>query len=375
MKKFLHSNKQEIIFILLLVFIWRLFLLLPDFFAMHFLPQRQGYIGATTWANFDGVHYLSIAQSGYFQYEQAFFPLFPLLIKMLSFLTFGNYVWAGMILVYVSLFLWLFVFYKLLQMDYKVLIIRWALIFSMFFPTAFFFGALYTESLFLLLVIMAFYTARKKQWVLAGLFVGLASATKLIGIFLLPAILLEFYLAYKQQFFSKKHLVSLCMMVFLSISGIVIYMGYLWKVYADPLFFIHAQPAFGANRSGGEIILLPQVLFRYIKIFLTVPFSQYDFWIALLECNVFFLSFFILLLGFWKKKIRLSYILFSFLAIVGPTATGSLSSIPRYVLVAFPVFIFLGMISSRKTKVLLLILSSLLLFVLTSYFLQGYFIA
>src|SRR3990167_799324 len=38
-----------------------------------------------SWANFDGVHYLGIAAKSYFaQFTQAFFPLYPLLIRILT---------------------------------------------------------------------------------------------------------------------------------------------------------------------------------------------------------------------------------------------------------------------------------------------------
>lgn len=375
MKKFWQRNKQAIVFILILITVWRLFLFIPDFLGVFFLQQRVGFIGPTPWANFDGVHYLSIAQNGYFQFEQAFFPLFPVLIKIVSVITFGDYTWAGMVIVYASLFLWLFFFYKLLEMDYKTSVIRWTLTFTLFFPTAFFFVSLYTESFFLLLVVLTFYLIRKKQWIAAGMMVGLASATKLVGIFLLPALLIEFYMVYKREVFSKNHFLKISLMTLVGISGLILYMLYLWKTYADPLFFIHAQPAFGANRSGGDIILLPQVLYRYIKIFFTVPFTNYDAWIALLELSMLFFCLSFLFGGLWKKKIRLSYIVFSLLAVLGPTLTGSLSSIPRYVLAAFPVFIYLGMIASYKVKITLVLLFAVLLIVLTGYFLQGYFIA
>jgi len=375
MKKFWQRNKQAIVFIFTLITVWRLVLFIPDFLGVFFLQQRVGFIGPTPWANFDGMHYLSIAQNGYFQFEQAFFPLFPVLIKIVSVITSGDYTWAGMVIVYASFFLWLFFFYKLLEMDYKTSVIRWTLIFTLFFPTAFFFVSLYTEPFFLLLVILTFYLIRKKQWIAAGIMVGLASATKLVGIFLLPALLIEFYLVYKREVFSKNHLLKMCLMTIVSTSGLILYMLYLWKTYADPLFFIHAQPAFGANRSGGDIILLPQVLYRYIKIFFTVPFTNYDAWIALLEVSMLLFAFGLLIFGFLKRKIRLSYFFFSILAIVGPTLTGSLSSIPRYLLVAFPLFIVLGTIKNTQIKTVIVFISACFFILLCMYFLRGYFIA
>jgi Gpi18-like mannosyltransferase len=374
MKKFFKDNKKEALFILCLITTWRLFLFLP-YFLEGVLSQRSGFIGPIPFANFDGVHYLSIAENGYFQYEQAFFPLFPLAIRIFSFITFGNYLWAGILVVHIALFLWIFLFYRLLKLDYSDSTIQWILVFTLFFPTAFYFGAVYTETLFLFFVIGAFLAARKKQWILAGVFAGFASATKLVGVFLLFALLFEFFLVNNSWKYIQKKLLYLSAMSMLSISGLLLYMFYLWQQYKDPLFFIHAQVAFGANRTGGAIILLPQVLYRYIKIFMTVPFTNYDVWIALLEFFMFVCCLVLLIYGVWKKHIRFSYIIFSLLAIVGPTLTGTLSSMPRYVLAAFPIFIVFGSIKNMKWRVLLLIVSISLMVVLCTYFLRGYFIS
>lgn len=375
MEKYIKEHKQPILFILGIITVWRLVLLVISFVASLLLSPRSGFFGPTVWANFDGVHYLSIAQNGYYQYEQAFFPLFPLLIRIFSFFTFENYLWSAMILVHIFLFIWLFFFYKLLRLDFSETVTRWILIFSLVFPTSFYFGAVYTETLFLFLVVTAFYAARKEKWLWTGVCIGLASATKLIGIFLLPAVLLLFYTSKKKNLFSGKTIWTFLTMCAFSISGLVSYMVYLWQTYKDPLFFIHAQPAFGANRTGGEIILLPQVLYRYFKIFITVPFTNYDIWIAFLEFFLMVAVLSILALCMYQRKVIIPYILFSVLAVVGPTLTGTLSSVPRYALVAFPIFIFLGLIKNVKMKVFLLLLSGILGVILLSYFVSGYFIA
>ncbi|MBA3379520.1 MAG: hypothetical protein H0T93_11615, partial [Chloroflexia bacterium] len=53
------------------------------------------------------------------------------------------------------------------------------------FPTAFFFNAVYTESLFLLLAVAALYHARKGEWLLAGVIGLLAALTRSAGVMLL----------------------------------------------------------------------------------------------------------------------------------------------------------------------------------------------
>ena len=327
-------------FILTIFIIWRINLEFLAWLGEKFIPPRQGFLGPIPWANFDGVHYLSIAQNGYFQFEQAFFPFYPLLIRFLGRLLGGNFILAGMVISHLSLLGALILFWKLIEISH---IRRWAIAFLLFSPTSFFFGSLYTESLFLFLILFSFYALEKrKKWLY---FVGasLASATKLVGAFLLFPL------------------------------GLFAYMYYLAKNFKDPLYFIHAQPAFGAGRSGGEIILLPQVYWRYLKIFFTVPLTNYDYWIAVLEFLVFNFALFLLWRG-WRRGLPRSWILFSTLAVIGPTLTGSLSSIPRYALTAFPIFIVLANFDKR-IKYLLLVTCYLLLCLLTILFTRGFFVA
>lgn len=307
--------------------IWRVNLEFWRWVGGKILPARENFLGPTPWANFDGVHYLSIAKNGYFQFEQAFFPLYPLLIRWLGKLLGGNFVFAGLLISNISLFFILVIFWKLLKkIKIKEETIKWTLAFLLFFPTSFYFGSIYTESLFMLLVFLTFFTTALYSTVV---FASLASATKLVGAFLLAPI------------------------------GLFAYMVYLWRTYGDPLMFIHAQPAFGANRSGGEIILLPQVLWRYFKIFTTVSYDNYDFWIALIEV-IFLISVLVLLWIAWRKNLPKSWILFSLAAVIAPTLTGTLSSMPRYVLIAFPIYVVLAKFS-RKWRYLLLVTCYLLL--------------
>lgn len=376
MKRFYRNNKNIFLFVFLVFFIWRIFLIFAEVFS-HKIVQHPGYIGPIPWANMDGVHYLNIARQGYVTYEQAFFPLFPLLIKLFAPVFGGNYAFCGLLISYVSFFIALVLFYKLLLIDYAESIVRWSLIFLLVFPTSFFFVSVYTESLFLMLVFASFYFARRGSWLASGVFAALAGMTRLVGVFLLPALIFE-WLIYSwpknaTMLHSVKEFAKKAWGIFLAPLGTVFYMFYLWRIYSDPLLFIHSQPAFGAGRSSGNIILLPQVFYRYIKIFLTIPPLSHDFLIAFLEIAAF--SIFLLLLVIFRQRVRFSYLIFSFLAILGPTLTGTLSSEPRYVLAAFPVFMLFASLKKNAFRFSLAFLFSILLFVLSAYFLRGYFVA
>ncbi len=316
------------------------------------------------WANMDGVHYLSIAQNSYFQYEQAFFPLYPLMVRVIGNLIGGKYLYSSLLISHASFLMGLIIFYKLSIKIFSVDIARWAVIGLLLFPTSFFFVSVYTEGLFFFLIMACFYFFYERNWFLTGVFGGFATATRLVGIFILPAL---FFNWIKE----KKRSLSAFLGIVFSSSGLALYMFYLWNNYGDPLLFFHVQPAFGAGRSGGNIILLPQVIYRYLMIFFTARLSL-DYLVALFEFFILFFAFYLLIKNF--KKIPLSFQIFAWFSLLLPTLTGSLSSLPRYSLTIFPIFLALAF-ENKIFKFIYLILSSILLFLLTSLFFRGYFVS
>ena len=156
--------------------------------------------------------------------------------------------------------------------------------------------------------------------------------------------------------------------------GLVTYMVYLWQTRGDPLAFYHVQPAFGAARSAESLILLPQVIWRYLKIvFLASPYT-FPYVISLFELTSFVGSLCLLWIGY-KKKVSLSYLFYAGAVMILPTLTGTLSSFPRYLLSAFPLFFIFGMIQSVYVKILLSVIFFLGLVLFCSAFLQGYFVS
>ena len=82
-------------------------------------------------------------------------------------------------------------------------------------------------------------------------------------------------------------------------------------------------------------------------------------------------------LGLAALKIRWSYILFAGIAILLPTLTGTFSSMPRYILVAFPLYIGLALVTKSRPELrwTILSISGLLLVMNTLLFSQGYWVA
>lgn len=370
---------------------WRIALFFIAFLSIYLLPvfgARFPYADRVleitrlpywVWGfgNFDGVHYLRIAQDGYFaQYSQAFFPVFPTLIRFFSFIfpriptldtnifTDPAYFYSGIILSNLFFLAALYVFYKVLKIDFKKDIALLSVILLLVFPTSFFFGSIYTEGLFLLLTVSSIYLIRKGYFFWAAVLIALSTATRITGVLLIPLYLVEA--------FQSKNKINYIWAIITPL-GILAYMYYLKAVFGDPLYFLTAQPVFGAGRSGGAIVLLPQVIYRYIKIFLTTNILSIPFFNAFLEFVFTLVP--LTLLVIFIKKIRLSYWIFAVSSLLLGTLTGTFSSMPRYVLI--PIIFLLPVLATRFRKFVwpFAVISAALGVILIMLFVRGYWVA
>lgn len=372
------QDKKILIWLFKVFFMWRLLTLFFAYLAIKLIIFKPSFpywesilkpYGSPlfwSWANFDGVHYLGIAKNGYFaQYTQAFFPFYPLLVRWSNFL-FNNLLFGGLFISHFSFMVTLYFLYKIIILDFSEKVAKKTIIFFTFFPTSFYFASFYTESLFMCLLLASFYCLRKEKLFFSGFLGALASFTRLIGILIIPAFLWETIVVKK-----KKNFLSL-ISCFLPLIGLSAYMFFLQKNFADALYFLHAQPFFGASRSD-KIVLLYQVFWRYFKMFLSVKDPLVYFNVSL----EFFITvlFLILLILVYKKKLNNSYLIFSILAYILPTLTGTFSSMPRYVLVLFPCFMALGLVKKKRDFFLLLFFSGILLMFCTMLFIRGYWVA
>lgn len=326
-----------------------------------------------SWGNFDGVNYMNIANRGYKEFEQAFFPLYPLLMATLAKLGLSTF-WAGFVVSQIAAIGAAVMGYKICEkhLPKKVKHSFWHYFVVLFlFPTSFYFSALYTESLFLFVGLATVYFTldRKIFWaVFFGILMGLV---RIQGVFLV--VILAALMVKKREDFVRHAAVIMSPLI-----GLLIYMGFLWYTTGDPIFFLTSQPAFGANRST-SLVLLPQVYWRYFKIFTTADVN-FQYSVALLEFV--FTSVALVLTGIhgyiaWTKKLIIegSIVLYSLASIILPTLTGTFSSMPRYTLFVMSIYVVIVKYFPARLRVITLVMFAALQIVLASYFLQGYFVS
>jgi Mannosyltransferase (PIG-V) len=141
-------------------------------------------------ARWDAAWYLRIAESGYggSDVRAAFFPLYPLVVRAVA-APFGASPGALLVAAYVvslAAFLGaLVLLHRLVSLELGRPLAQPVLLLLAVFPAALFFGAPYSESLFLLLAVGAFYAARTGRWAWAGAAAAGAAATRSAGVLLL----------------------------------------------------------------------------------------------------------------------------------------------------------------------------------------------
>ncbi len=357
---------------LLILGIWILLILNISLFAKRNIPftptfpyhqQLDTYPKVLAPAGyFDGVNYLRIAASGYPNGggEVAFFPLYPLLIKGLINLGFSPFVGASIITLF-SLLLFVLILHEMYPKKSPLI-----LLLLLSFPTSFFLISLYTESLYLLLLLLVIYFSNKDKFLSASLVLSLLTATRLVGV---GAIIYLLYALKRKSVSFAKSLAFLS----ISLSGVISYMIFLKFKFGDYLAFVHAQPKFGMGRSGGEIISLPQVVYRYIRIFLTVSPTELVYWRAAWELAT--LIFFLIIIFKFFKRLTTPERWYSIWALFLPTLSGTLSSYPRYVLSAFPLFVALATFVKPNNIFLLSTLQLSILIFNLILFTSGLFVA
>jgi hypothetical protein len=323
--------------VVLFALVTRLALAFVDWYVLKLVrpPWDASPKSIIAWSQWDAAHYTRIVVNGYDHPvdpgSPAFFPLYPLLTKAFSQITSLNdsyveYMVAGVVLAWICFFIALALLTVLFQRLAGDTVARTAGVLVAITPFSFFLTAGYTESLFLVLVALAFLFAYDEKWGWAALAVAFATACRVTGVFLIPAILL---MAWQKRVPLK----ALLGMGVVSPLGILAYMAYTWRVLDDPLAFLSAQEGWGGfyDRTG-----------IYIKGFLDhpVPWFFGDDGSPIITLNVLVSWAWLLTLIPMRKIAGWGITLFSALIIF--QAGTSFHSLGRYLLPAIGAYLVLA---------------------------------
>lgn len=307
------------------------------------------------WARWDSDFFLRIAADGYDEASAAFHPLYPALVAGLGRIFFGHYVLAGLV---VSLLAALGSFVLLHQLASARLGAEGArrtVLYLAVFPMALFLQAVYSESLFLFLVLASFALAERGRFAEAGLVAGLAILTRAAGLALLPALAL---LAWRH----RNRLRALAGVV-LAVPVAAVYPLVLWQQVGDPWAFTDAQDRwhrhFSAAGPLGGIWDGLVAGWRGLEQFVVghgTSVSGVSPMHAAAENvqNVVFLVLFLVLTVVAWRRFGAAYGLFAAISLAIPLSYPSsrwpLLSLPRFGLVIFPLFLALAALTDGRPR-------------------------
>jgi hypothetical protein len=336
------------------------------------LTSGAGGPVVTSLTSWDGWWYLGIVQNGYHAaplegayHDYAFLPLWPMLVKVLA-LPFPG--WEGLIAVLLANALFvvgLVMLVRLTAPRYGVAFaFRTAALLAIF-PLAAVFSMAYAESLFLVLMLGAFLAAERGRAVPAGVCLALATLTRLQGAALvIPVAWILWEVAGRPR--SIRGLTPSWLALLLGPAAAV--GAYLWVVWltGDSASYAAAQGAWGRSGLGGDATgTLADALANTAA--LAIVFTQ--------AVNLAVLLFAIFLFVFVRKdRIPARYVSVPVLFLGMVFLSGSIQSIGRLLMPAFPYQWILAGRRGIGGRVVWPAVSMLLLFVLSTAMFAGWFV-
>ncbi len=344
----------------------------------------------SAWADWDGQWYLKISRLGYTTRQStAFFPLYPLFVRVLAPLFAHSLLIAGVALSVAFFVAAMYLLYRLIVIDYGPRVAAWTVIFASLFPTSFFFQAVYTESLFLLTTVACLFFARREQWLGAGLAGFCAALTRNTGVLLLLPMAMFYFGARDGKLRRLDRQLGWFALV---PAGLLVWMGYLQIRFGDPFTFLKAQANWGRKLSA-PWTTLDHGLVRGVAAITTLarhglgtprldPHGTVIIPVILPDAlALVVLALIVVVLALTARTLKRPYLIYAIATLVAPlfspTPRQPLFSLPRFVLVMFPVFLGLALLTRhlRGTRLALLVAFALALAVLTTVFVRFYFVA
>ena len=296
-------------------------------------PYPVGWLAV--WQRFDVNWYLSIAENGYGKVvgDIHFPPLYPMLIRFLTPI-FGEAFLAGLFVSHVAALYAIKLLYDTFVEWGGNLLAKRTVFLILIFPTSFFLFSAYTESVFLVTVLLSLRYMRKRSWLWGGFWAFCAILTRLQGAALIVPLI---YSIWQDRPALRKltHWVSLGLP---TLGGLLYLYLRSRQVSSQVLPLVESElhtrmvPPWQSYWYGIQTLLSNQS--SYIDIL-----------------NLVVATFFIVLLVTGWQRIPTEYSLFAAFSLLimlsRITETQPLSGMSRFALTLFPSFFVLGLITQR----------------------------
>ncbi len=303
-------------------------------------------------ARWDAGWYVGIATDGYrwspSLYDQqniVFFPAYPLLMRGLMLIVGANTAlaasWAGVLISVTSFALALALIYRIAADRFDKDVALAAVLFLASYPLALYYSVTYTEGLFLLANVAAFYAFERQRFVLAAAAGLLAGLTRPNGCLLSVALALVLVCrewtptlaSYRARLTLPIGIKGLAAAAMPGV-GMILHSVYVWTLTGDALAWMHHQRAWARSVS----LFDPGVLQQFRTPEYTLHAAAFLFAIA----------------GLWPvaRRIGIGAATFVAVSVLLPFINGGLISMGRFTAVLFPLFIWLALIVPAERRAL-----------------------
>ncbi len=388
--------------ILLIVLIWRIVLVLipilgndvagvpeccPEILPQPVTSWSQAAFG--TWQRWDTLWYSSIAEHGYHYAGESeatnvgFFPLFPLVNGVIHQVTgLPVEVSGALVSTLMTLFACVMLYKLTIGETADPSTAQRAVLYLIAFPAAYYLAIGYSEALYLLCVLGAFYFARRGQWWWSGAIAFLAGLTRLHGALLLAPLGYEWL---RQRFAQAgpesggtagpRPAWASSIAVLGAPLGVLAFNLYLNATFGQPAgyfspYFQIQTMFFKGIRAEAFPTFPGATLANSLFGFLNGVPSTESF--AVMAATIFLL---IMTVEVWARLPRV-YGVYLLTVLLFQLVGGDLISMPRFVVPLFPAFMALAQLGKREWADRLILIPSLLLQgVLALLFTKGYWIA
>jgi hypothetical protein len=324
---------------------------IPDYQDQHFSMFAAPNAFWDAFTRYDSGNYYQIARNGFHYTPEgrdtiAYFPVFPLLMRYVGRL-FGrspaDYYLGGIVVAWTNFVIGMITLYYLARLDLTARRSARAVLLTAIFPFAFFFGVVYTESTYLMFALLAFYLFRTKRWIAGGLAGAFATASRVNGIFIWPALA---WIAWRNAEPAARDRARALAGLALVPCGIGAYSLFVYQLTAipggsyNPFEWAAAIQRWGYY-PGGTPWTAP---FRLIELLVTQPYAYlagermapYD------ALNGVTGVLFIAAVPFVWHRLGTAYGLFMLANLWLPLSSGVFEGVGRYCAVMFPCFIWLA---------------------------------
>jgi hypothetical protein len=322
---------------------------IPDHHNQGFTVMERPHPFWDRFARWDSGWYHGIASQGYTFVEGgrsnlAFFPVYPQLMGVVGRAMGGakqDFYFAGILISWLSFAMAMPLLYRLARFDLPHDKAVRATVYAAVFPSAYFFGVVYSEALFLLTLVGATFAFRSRQWMWGALAAMVMTATRVNGVMFLPALAL---IGWDAATTARERKLAL-MAAIGGAAGIGSYSLFVYSISGNPFEWYDSITRWGYHPGGnpvdGLFTIANELVARPIEFISTQPMAPYDTLNALAATAA------LLAVPFIWERFGRGYAAVVVLGLVLPLSSGQYEGLGRYCSVLFPLPILFGSLNGE----------------------------